>query len=400
MKKKIIIILTIILLLVGIYFLYGYLRVKFAKVNITYKEDLSTEFLSEVHVSDFIASINGTITDDFLINTKVVGDEQITYTYINEDNIKLKQKFTIKVIDTTKPLILMSSSYSTPVGNTLDVKSKVLCGDNYDDTPLCEIIGDVDYETVGDYPLTFKATDASGNTTTKDFTIHVYEPEPSSNNKPQPPKEPTKTYFTDIVKNYKTSNTQIGLDISRFQGDIDFEALKNAGVEFLILRVGGNTDIDAENFLDVKFREYITEANRVDIPVGIYFFSYASNSKKAIEDANWVLKQIKDYKVDLPIAFDWENWNIYNEFNLSFFNLTNMANSFLDTVKKAGYDGLLYSSKSYLEQIWMPTTYPIWLAHYTSKTTYQGDFQFWQICSDGQVDGINGDVDIDIRYLK
>ena len=103
--------------------------------------------------------------------------------------------------------------------------------------------------------------------------------------------------------------------------------------------------------------------------------------------------------MDLPIAFDWENWSFYNEFNLSFFGLSNMADSFVKTVRDAGYEGMLYSSKNYLEDIWFKRDYPVWLAHYTTKTNYEGDYEFWQLCNNGRVAGINGDVDINIRYL-
>ena len=74
------------------------------------------------------------------------------------------------------------------------------------------------------------------------------------------------------------------------------------------------------------------------------------------------------------------------------------AKSFLDTIKKAGYEGLLYSSKNYLENVWYDTGYDIWLAHYTNKTSYTGDYKYWQMCSNGRVDGINGNVDINIMY--
>ena len=111
------------------------------------------------------------------------------------------------------------------------------------------------------------------------------------------------------------------------------------------------------------------------------------------------VENIKDYKVELPIAFDWENWDSFNTYELSFFGLTNMAKRFMDTVKASGYDAMLYSSKTYLENIWMSVDYPVWLAHYTKNTNYAGDYSYWQICSNGRVDGINGDVDIDIRYI-
>jgi len=174
--------------------------------------------------------------------------------------------------------------------------------------------------------------------------------------------------------------------------------VKNAGVEFVILRVGSTKGTKGDYFVDGKFKQNIKRANEVGMPVGIYFYSYATSKEKAIADANWILEQIKDYKVELPIAFDWENWSFYNDFNLSFFGLTDMANSFLDVFKEAGYEGMLYSSRNYLEQIWLKTDYPIWLAHYTYKTSYSGPYSYWQMCNDGRVDGIYGDVDINIRY--
>ena len=76
-----------------------------------------------------------------------------------------------------------------------------------------------------------------------------------------------------------------------------------------------------------------------------------------------------------------------------------MAETFLKTIEKAGYEGMLYSSKYYLENIWFPTKYDIWLAHYTQQTDYK-NYRFWQICNDGTVDGIKGAVDIDIQKIK
>ena len=119
----------------------------------------------------------------------------------------------------------------------------------------------------------------------------------------------------------------------------------------------------------------------------------------AKKEAQWVLKQIKNYDIELPIAFDWENWSYYNDYHLSFFNLTSMAESFVDEVEKAGYDGMIYSSKTYLENMWMPLEDDVWLAHYTDSTTYKGDYKMWQVCENGKVDGISGMVDINILYL-
>ena len=86
-------------------------------------------------------------------------------------------------------------------------------------------------------------------------------------------------------------------------------------------------------------------------------------------------------------------------FTTSDLELAKDGKVFLDTVGIAGYDGLLYSSKTYLEKIWLDIDYEIWLAHYTSKTNDEGDYRFWQRCNNGRVEGITGDVDIDIMYL-
>lgn len=410
MKKKLVIISIVILVvsIIGGYFLFKKIehkkeeeKIKNAIVIIDYKENLTTEFLSEVKVSDFITNINGTITNDYKINTTKIGKKEIKYEYINEENIKLKQSFTINIVDTTAPVIWLGNSYTVSLGSKDTMLEKILCGDNYDANPTCEIIGEYDMNVAGTYPLTFKATDSSGNVTEKDFNLNVKKPVPNTgnnttnNNTPAP-----KTNFSDVIANYKNANTEIGLDISEWQGVVDFNKLKEAGVEFVFLRVGGTKGITGDYFLDSKFEDNIKKANEAGMPVGIYFYSYANSKEKAIKDAKWILEQIKDYKIDLPIAFDWENWSFYNEFNLSFFGLTDMANAFLDTFKDAGYQGLLYSSKTYLENIWQKTDYPVWLAHYAKSTSYKGEFEFWQICSNGRVDGINGDVDINIRYKK
>ena len=111
------------------------------------------------------------------------------------------------------------------------------------------------------------------------------------------------------------------------------------------------------------------------------------------------MNEIKNYQVDLPIVYDWENWSFYNEFELSLNSLTNNAKTFFDTIEEQGYTGALYSSKTYLEKVWRNTDREVWLAHYTKQTSYEGSYKYWQMCDDGLVDGINGHVDINIIHL-
>lgn len=400
-KKKIIIIISIIvgilLLSTGGYFLYRYIRVKTAKVEVKLSEKLEANFADTLRVSSFIESINGKIVDDYVIDTDTLGKKTINFEFVNEDGIKIKYSYVIDVVDKEAPLIWLGKSYNVTKGSDDYLLDKIMCGDNYDNNPKCYIEGEYNLDEVGSYKLVFKAEDSNGNKAEKKFTLNVNEPKKGGSNSNT---EKVTTDFSQIVKDYKNDDTQIGIDVSKWQGDIDFSKLKASGVEFVIIRVGSSNGLNGENFVDSKFIQNVKNANAVGIPVGIYFYSYASTIDRAISDAKWIVEQIKDYKVDLPIAFDWENWGSFNKFDVSFFGLTNIAKGFMDTIKDAGYDAMLYSSKTYLENIWLPTSYPVWLAHYTKNTNYTGDYSFWQICSNGRVDGISGDVDINIRYIE
>lgn len=400
-KKKIIIIISIVvgilLLSTGGYFLYKYIRVKTAKVEVKLSEKLEANFADTLRVSSFIESINGKIVDDYVIDTGKLGKKTINFEFVNEDGIKIKYSYVIDVVDKEAPLIWLGKSYNVTKGSEDYLLDKIMCGDNYDNNPKCYIEGEYNLDEVGSYKLVFKAEDSNGNKAEKKFTLNVNEPKKGGSNSNT---EKVTIGFSQIVKDYKNDDTQIGIDVSKWQGDIDFSKLKASGVEFVIIRVGSSNGLNGENFVDSKFIQNVKNANAVGIPVGIYFYSYASTIDRAISDAKWIVEQIKDYKVDLPIAFDWENWGSFNKFDVSFFGLTNIAKGFMDTIKDAGYDAMLYSSKTYLENIWLPTSYPIWLAHYTKNTNYTGDYSFWQICSNGRVDGISGDVDINIRYIE
>lgn len=391
MKKTITILLTICFIIIGIC-IYNYLRIKYAKIEVTLKEELTIPFLEEKKVSDFIISINGKIIDDFIINSKELGEKEVTFSFINDDNIKVKYTFKVNIVDITEPTIWIGDNYNVTLGSDINLEEKILCGDNYDNNPKCYIEGEYDLNQPGVYPLTFKAIDSSGNEEEKTFNLNVYEPSSDT----EINYEVNSIAFSDIIKKYKSSKTKIGLDISSYQGDVDFKKLKESGVEFIIIRVGFG--YDNKNFIDNKFKEYIKSANENNIDVGVYYYSYATNIEEVKKQAKWVVKQLKNYKVSLPIAYDWEEWSNFNDYHLSFFGLTNLAEEFLSIIEKNGYKGMLYSSKIYLEKIWLKTKYPIWLAQYNDQVTYNGEYKIWQLCDTGIVDGINGFVDIDIMY--
>ena len=372
-------------------------KIENPKIEVTLKSDLTLEFLDEKKVSDYIVDINGEIIDNYTIDSTNLGTQTIEFKFINEDGVTINYSYEIEVVDTVAPLAFVNSKYYIKKGGSKKFYKNIFCGDNYDPNPNCYIEGDYDVNTNGVYPVTFKAVDNSGNTYSKNIEVIVYTPSKGSGSSTSTSTKKAKTYFSDVIKKHKTEHTKIGLDVSKWQGKIDFDKLKASGVEFIFIRVGWG--YQGEYKLDEQFERNISEANRVGIPVGIYFYSYASTPLESVNDAVWVVEQLKGYKVDLPIAFDWEEWSDFNDYNVSFYGLTNTAETFLDGVGMAGYDGLLYSSKNYLEKIWLDTDYEIWLAHYTSKTDYSGEYRFWQLCSNGRVDGIKGDVDINVWYL-
>ena len=403
MKKitKIFIAIVLILIFISIgYKLYMNYRIKHAIIKVETIDNLDIEVYSDVKLKDLIESINGKLIKNKKIDTTKVGKQDITFEYINEENLKVEYSFEINIVDITPPMISYTKNFTFYKGTKIDLKSKFFCGDNYDDKPTCEIIGDYNLNEIGDYNLTFKATDSSENESVNNFTVHVIEkPEKTENNNTSTVQNPVVTNFSDIITNYKTKDTKIGIDVSKWQGNIDYEKLKEAGVEFVFIRVGNQKGKNGEYILDDNFVKNIKGFNKVNIPVGVYFFSYADTNKEAENQAKWVLKQIKKYKVELPIVFDWENWKDYRDYNLSFYHLTQMANTFIKEVETKGYDGMLYSSKNYLEKIWFKPNTNIWLAHYTNQTNYEGEYKVWQICDDGKIDGIEGSkVDIDIMY--
>lgn len=244
--------------------------------------------------------------------------------------------------------------------------------------------------TVGSYPLTYQVTDSNGNIESVNFTLNV-------KNKSNTSYTSTYTYFEDVIEAHKKNNTKIGIDVSKWQGDIDFNKIKQAGVEFIIIRVGTGLGFNEASTEDVYFRQNIEGAIKAGIPVGIYYYSYATTKEEAKEQALWVIDLIKDYKIDLPVAFDWESWSYFNGLNMSLHDINEVADTFAKTIEDSGYESILYGSKYYLQNIWDEDK-PVWLAHYTSKTNYEKEYKIWQLCDNGKIDGINGYVDINIMY--
>lgn len=399
MKKKIslrtvylIIILLSLLITLGT---ITYLRLT-NNEGIFFKDNLTTTFREKVYISNFISYIDGTLIDDYLVDTNEVGVKELNINFKNKYGFIVSKSININVLDITPPKVVVNNPYTVKLGSKINLSDEIFCADDYDDIISCNIIGDYDLERVGKYNLEIKATDKSGNSTSKNFTLNVVDKINNSSSK----SNNSYTSFKEVYKKYKNENTLVGLDISKWQGNVDYRKLKEEGVDFVVLKLGGQTKIDGEYKIDPKFYQNIEGALNNDIKVGVYFYSYAKSVEEAIKQANFIVDTLEDKKIDLPIFFDWENWNSYTKFHISFNTLNKIASSFINRVEELGYKGVLYSSKYYLENIWYKDDYTNWIAYYTNNFNEYKDYYMWQMCSNGKINGIDGYVDIDIMNIR
>ena len=374
------------------------------KTALTLKDNLQTEFLSDVKVSTFIEHLNGTLISDDKIDTTSLGTKTVKVNYKNTRGKKKHKSYQITIVDTEKPKIFLSSStVSVQKGYNKNIINLFLSGDNCDSNPERQIIGNYDLNTPGTYDLTFEIKDASGNKESKNFKLKVNEISKSSSSTTTNNTTTTNKnnkQFSDIVEKYCQSDnkyTSAGIDVSSWQGDIDWKKVKEAGCDFAFIRVGYQNGRNGEISEDKYFKANIENAISNNIKVGIYFYSCAQTIEETQEQAKWTIEKIKPFNISLPVAFDWEEWNSFADYKLSFYGISKLADAFINVCKDNGYDGILYSSKNYLETIWHQELFPnIWLAQYANTATYNKSYNYWQMCNTGRIDGIKGDVDIDL----
>ncbi len=209
-----------------------------------------------------------------------------------------------------------------------------------------------------------------------------------------------------------------GIDVSKYQGNIDWKKVKEAGYTFAIIRCGYRGYETGSLATDSKFEQNIKGAIENGIQVGIYFFSQAITEKEAQEEASLVINLIKEYNITYPVVFDWETSSDWRtDKGLSTDDMTKIATTYLSMVENAGYTGMLYGNKNDLLRFDIATlskNYKVWFARYT--TTYQysdkyyiaGEatpetvcsYQMWQYKSTGKVPGISGNVDMNVAFFS
>lgn len=209
--------------------------------------------------------------------------------------------------------------------------------------------------------------------------------------------------FYEYHENGKVTSA-VGVDLAEYQGDVDFNAVKSSGVDYVILRIGGRYYSDeGKLYEDGLFDTYYDQAKAAGLKVGAYFFSQAASVDEAVEEAEYVIEKLDGRKLDYPVAFDWETIedDAARTDNADGTTITAMAEKFCDTIEDNGYKSIVYASTSLMLQSYDFETmkdYEFWLADYREFPNMYYDFAMWQYATDGTIDGIDGTVDLNICF--
>lgn len=206
--------------------------------------------------------------------------------------------------------------------------------------------------------------------------------------------------FFHILKEKGENKMSIyGIDVSQFQGEVNWDAVKASGVQFAMLRAG----YGAGN-MDEQFQRNAGECNRVGIPFGVYWFSYAYTEEGAAREAEYCIEALDDYTVQYPVAYDYEyasvNYGVSQGAAVTRELATALVNAFCRRVEELGYFAMYYSNLDFLNRYFddsLRSKYALWYARYQSEAGLSG-LAMWQYRSNARINGIQGNVDMDIAF--
>lgn len=212
----------------------------------------------------------------------------------------------------------------------------------------------------------------------------------------------------------QTDQVTIGIDVARYQGTIDWAQVAASGIDFAMVRVGYRADKSREICADSNAKYNMQEAQKHGIKVGAYFFSTATTTDEAVEEAGWVADYIAQYQITYPVAYDCEGFDRQDsaQYQLTNAQRTDIAIAFLQEIYNRGYTPMFYSSMGELtgNAKWdtdrLAGTYRIWVSQYpavpypqTAKSSYAGTHAMWQYTNRGTVAGIGKPVDVNVAYF-
>ena len=228
-------------------------------------------------------------------------------------------------------------------------------------------------------------------------------------------KEEAKVQLPDLkASQYETDEITTGIDVSEFQGNIDWKAVADSGIDFAMIRVGYRGMKNGEIKEDACAKYNLQEASKNGLKIGAYFFSTAVTEEEAKEEAEWTKNLLSGYPVTYPVAYNCEGFQnpSSRQFELSVEERTKLADAFLESIEEGSYTGMFYAAKNELDDnnLWnaddLSLNYRISVAQYSdqtwpekTKSDYTGDHVMWQYTNQGKLDGIKGAVDFNVAYF-
>ena len=210
-----------------------------------------------------------------------------------------------------------------------------------------------------------------------------------------------------LVHNSRFDNCKkvYGIDVSKWQGDIDWKKVKADGIDFVIIRLGYSDRADGTHYIDPYYQTNLTGARAAGLKVGVYFYSTAITRAEAVSEAEYVLSALGSTQLDLPVYFDQEcSEGRVKPSSITTWSMTQFALDFCSTITNGGYEAGFYSYVSWLQNevdaSSISAKYPVWIANVTNQTSYAGAYHMWQYSFTGQVSGINAAVDRDVLYVS
>ena len=202
-----------------------------------------------------------------------------------------------------------------------------------------------------------------------------------------------------------SSSAHLGIDVSGWNEEINWNKVKDAGVKYAIIRAGYRGSVTGALVEDRNFKQNVEGAVAAGIPVGLYFFTQATNEVEAVEEASMVLSLCKDYDISYPIFIDTESAGGEGRADeLDAMGRTSVCQAFCETIRSAGYQAGIYASKNWfnsnIDTSILTDDIYIWLAEYGDAVTYPGKYHVWQYTSSGRVLGIEGRVDLNLSFLE
>ncbi len=363
---------------------FGMLFVAIAIMLITGRMNSNEDKYKDIMTSADVTTV-GTVTTEEPTTGDITTEEPSTEEASTEEPYN----------DVTPPIFTYCNSYPViNIGDEFDIYKYVGYIDDYDSTPRLKVKGDVDTTKAGTYPINVVIKDKSGNKLKQPFTVTVKEKSELGKSNKKPSYNWYK--FKTFKKKYKNDNTILGIDVSRWQNDIDFNRVAAAGCKFAIIRIGGYDD--GEQYEDRYYATNIRNAKAAGLKVGVYWAGEESNIDEVKANVSYMMNILDGEELDFPIAYDWEDFTNMEDYHVSIREFNECFYAFAEEVKNYGYEAMLYGSKNYLESVWRPDGYPVWVAQYADSTDYSGDYIMWQKGSTGHLSGIETYVDLDVLY--